>query len=96
MDEELVKLFEFDREIKNEPAPFLPEDKIEELKSKKFTKVKIIVFGNPDSVAQQSEVNYDLYSEIKKVLGLPGEVVLKFLNSKGGILSNQFKNRVSF
>lgn len=96
MDEELVKLFEFDWDIQNESIPSFPEDKLEELKSKKFSKVKIVVFGNPDSAAAQSEVNYELYSEIKKVQGLPGEVVLKFLNSKGSILSNEFKSRVNF
>jgi len=96
MDEELVKLFEFDWDLKSELIPSLPKDKLEELKSKKYNKVKIVVLGNPDFAAEQSDINYDLYSEIKKTQGLPGEVVLKFLNSKGTILSNQFKNRVNF
>jgi len=94
MSDDLVKLFEVDWDTKS--AVIIPEEKLEEIKSMNYDKVKIVLYGDPDSLAKNSEIDFDLYTKIKKVQGLPGEVVLRFLLSKGSVVSNQFKGRVNF
>lgn len=94
MSNDLVKLFEVDWDTKS--AIIIPEEKLEEIKSKNYDKVKIVLYGDPDSLAKNSEIDFDLYTKIKQVQGLPGEVVLRFLLSKGSVISNQFKERVNF
>lgn len=94
MNDELVKLFEFNWDTKSNFV--LPKESIEQIRSKKFDKVKVVVYGNPESSIKNTDINFDLYSKIKKVQGLPGQAVLSFLISKGSIQSDKFKRRLVF
>lgn len=96
MDEDLLRLFEFDLEINSGKTFHFPEDKLKELHSKGYQNVKVVVFGDSDTAVKESLIDSKLYEEIKITQGLPGTVVLNFLRSKGSINSDKFKSRVNY
>ena len=96
MVEDFSKLFEFDLEINSGKTFHFPEDKLKELHSKGYQNVKVVVYGDSDTVIKDSLIDSKLYEEIKVTQGLPGTVVLNFLHSKGSINSDKFKSRVNY
>jgi hypothetical protein len=96
MDEDLSKLFELDLEINSGKTFQFPEDKLKELLSRGYRNIKVVVYGDSDSIIKESLIDANLYEEIKITQGLPGSVVLNFLHAKGSITSDKFKSRVNY
>jgi MoaA/NifB/PqqE/SkfB family radical SAM enzyme len=96
MNEELSKLFEILTDINSDGSINLPEEKLKELKSKGYDKIKIMILGDSKNAAKELGYNTSMIEKIQNVQGLPVEVVINFLKSKGSVTSNEFNSRVKF
>jgi hypothetical protein len=83
--ENLTELFSFKTEILDDGNVKIPAEKLLELKNKGFVEVTIAVFGESKTAAGNTGIDPVLFENIKKMQGLPDDIVLDFLKTKGGI-----------
>lgn len=83
--ENLTELFSFKTGISEEGNVNFPAEKLLELKNKGFVEVTIAIFGESKVETGDKGINPILFEKIKNNQGIPGEIVLDFLNTKGGI-----------
>lgn len=96
MNDDFSKIFEMTVELNSDGSINFPEGKLKELKSKGYNKLKFLILGDSNNAARELGYDTSMIEKIQNVQGLPVDVVVNFLRSKGSITSHKFISQVKF
>lgn len=96
MNEIFSKIFEFSAEIKSDGSIELPYEKLKELKKQGYSRIKLLLIDESHHTAKELGFDISFMEKIQNIQGIPADVVIDFMKSKGSITSEEFINRVKY
>ncbi|MDH7603734.1 MAG: hypothetical protein QHH13_02420 [Melioribacter sp.] len=93
-EENLSKLFSFETNINSDGSIGLPTEEFKKLFNQGFREIKIDIYGAASQALQNSNLDINLFNQIKLKQQLPDIVVLNFLKSKGSLINSAIKKRI--
>lgn len=93
-EENLIKLISFNTKIKEDGTFDYPTEEIKKIIQQGYNEIIVNIYVDTKNYISNSGIDIPLFQKIKDIQGLPVDVVINFLKSKGALKKSNIKERL--